>query len=272
MNKISRFPILMILGLSMNSACSIKAQTDTSTSSVSSAKDVYIGGCSPKLEGESTNTFYVCTAALWKNEEPSYMEVDEVAENIIESIDFKEGDVYASGRIAGYAASWKNGLIQFKDSSNYSSAKSMIVNGDYVYLGGYYFNPNTNKYGPEIWKNGIKQNIPTNYAEGQINSMVYHDQVLYAGGNFHSGNRDLANIWIMQSDDSMTEVTLSNGSCDTNIKSMHMSGDTLYVLIRTCDSSQNDYERIITLDTKAADMQNSAQTQLEFSTNDGRNK
>jgi len=99
--------------------------------------------------------------------------------------------------------------------------------------------------------------------------MVYHNQVLYAGGNFHSGNRDLANIWIMQSDDSMTEVTLSNGSCDTNIKSMHMSGDTLYVLIRTCDSSNNDYERIITLDTKAADMQNSVQTQLEFSLNDG---
>lgn len=93
-------------------------------------------------------------------------------------------DVYVGGRLGNYAAYWKNDEIhQVNNTEGSSSATSIAVQGNDVYLAGYSSNTSGEKI-ITFWKNGVPtylKNLGNSTADGALGIAVHGNDVYVIG-------------------------------------------------------------------------------------------
>jgi hypothetical protein len=122
--------------------------------------DIYLGGHLnhyPSLKR---------VACYWKNGE-RFTLTDENDDAEIRSLFVTDSHVYAAGAVNGKAVYWKDGVVVILSTvATGSVANAVSVLEEDVYVAG-----KVDKF-PAVWKNGVKQNIPNQEKEGEIEVVV----------------------------------------------------------------------------------------------------
>ena len=207
------------------------------TSIAVAGNDVYVAGYRIHV---SLNANSTTDGLFWKNGSEVPMDLDVNGASWLPSLTVSNNDIYVvaeenlwgNGETAHY---WKNGnLVELSDGSEGSTASSIAVSGNDVYVagigyGGVSVNGSSIEIG-EYWKNGslvILSNATTDVETSSIavsGSNVYVAATQYDGISVNGSGNGIAKYWKNKS-----PINLTDGSKDAAANSIAVSGDDVYV-------------------------------------------
>ena len=130
-------------------------------------------------DGESGKTVY------WKNDHEVELSTEGKAFPNSIFVD-DNGDVYVAGSDSGRACYWKNGdKIPLQEESNeaWSSAASIIVKDDDIYIAGRYaWSGNYSASRACVWHNGTKTDLSAFYSFSEATDVFLHDGRVFVSG------------------------------------------------------------------------------------------
>ncbi len=204
-------------------------KTVLTTNGIGSASSVFVKGDDVYLAGFE-NTGGEDIAVLWKNP-GSAVERTELSDGSFDAYALSVfvsslGKVYVAGKQTGaatVATLWVDSdKTELSDPTKDSVANVVFVSGNDVFVGGNEGNVST------IWKNpgATVETFPlsdgTNPAS--IRSLIKEGESLYAAGFENNGTHDLAVLW-----QGGEKQVLSDGSFDTVVNSLYVSGGDVYL-------------------------------------------
>ncbi|MDR2087431.1 MAG: T9SS type A sorting domain-containing protein [Dysgonamonadaceae bacterium] len=190
------------------------------TSVFVSGEDVYVAG-----HCEDNSSFAKLYAKVWKNGE-----LTDFAGGYLrgspsdEAIFIADGDVYVATSYYDehrQATLWKNGEVtNLTNGTSSSSALSVFVSGNDVYVAGYEYNSNGTKSTAKIWKNGVVTKLTEEVAFGYAYSVFVSGNDVYVAGE-ESG---VAKVW-----KNGVGTNLTNGTTRSSAKSVFVLNNDVYV-------------------------------------------
>lgn len=118
-------------------------------------------------------------AFLWINGVKTPL-TDGSSTSLAKSVVVSGNDVYVGGFHGGYPRIWKNGVATTLPAINYGEVTSLFVAGTDVYAGGTDDFMTVGK--PKVWKNSVALNTETGQYGGWVNSVFASGSDVYAGG------------------------------------------------------------------------------------------
>lgn len=178
--------------------------------------DIYIAGVGLNKSG-------VAVATYWKNDSAvSLSSIQSYAHSIAVSGD----DVFVVGQQHGVATCWKNGsAVPLTNQTDYSSAFSVFVSGDDVYISGTVSGNNGHLYGV-YWKNGIMVPLTEGTTYSQVSQILVSGNDVYVTGSTYHEGKEYAAFW---KNGNLTELT--DGTTSAHAYSIAVSGNDVYVTI-----------------------------------------
>jgi hypothetical protein len=185
----------------------VEQDTDFTLYTESGANSVFVSGNDVYMAGETGNC-----ATVSKNGEIEYRFTYN-SPSIVNSVFVSDGNVYAAGNITEdsgtlQAILWVNGELQYL--TNGTSAMSIFVSGNDVYVAGHYADI------VKLWKNGEEQTLTDVY--GYAWSVYVAGNDVYVAGE---GN-NTAKLWKNGEAQTLADV-------DSEARSVFVSGNDVYV-------------------------------------------
>jgi hypothetical protein len=177
--------------------------TDTST-------QVYVGGYLQNSLGD-----YIATS--WKNDTLSSLTQGSTGKSQVNCIIVSGSDVYSVGNSGNTAMLWENGVgISLSDAS-FSSAYSIVISGNDVYIAEDTMSGGSNSPDGTYWLNGVPQ---------YLENCEHANSILVTGSNVYVTGQSgyYATYW-----ENGNPVYLTNGSTFSLANSIAISGNDIYV-------------------------------------------
>ncbi len=176
------------------------------------------------------------TSAIWKNEEvlyqPNYANCIYVADN---------NDIYVAGNTGKIPVVWKNGKILYEFPDQYSGSntiRTMYLDGNDLYLGGYSLRKDDWFFTPIIWKNG-KRLITYNGSEEQhlsISTLCVYKGDVYAVCEDQRILSTITSVW--KNNQKLYELSCSIAN------TIYVSNNDVYVTGSTASGNVNPFIKI----------------------------
>jgi len=185
--------------------------------------DIYLGGYLNKPSSKSQ------IACYWKNGTRVDIDTDQDFGSSAVSIAVSNNTVYTCGWQNGSAVYRKNGTT-FKAAispSGRDTYNAIAISGNDIYIGGYYTSATTFKAVPTYWKNDVLAQLPAPAGHhGIVQDIAIKGADFYAVGYTleEDGKNEVATYW-----KNGTPVKLGDGSVSTQIKSIAIAGDDIYM-------------------------------------------
>ena len=196
--------------------------------SISSSKDVYVGGF-------IVNSDFIWVATIWKNGVATSVS-DGTQFAVINDITVVGNDVYAVGYESqpngkNFAKIWKNGLgINLSDGLNSEEAIAIKVVGNDIYVTGFQDNSINNIRLAKVWKNGnatTLESTNTPYSSDNVTNITVSGSDVYVTGYKNNGTEAFAKFW-----KNGTAFNLTNGTTNARANDILILGTDVYVVGR----------------------------------------
>lgn len=177
------------------------------------------------------------TSGVWKNEEMMYDQLDYA--NCIYVSD--NNDIYVAGRIGKIPVVWKNGKVLYELVDQYSEVnhiRTMYIDGDDLYLGGYSLREYDWFFAPIVWKNG-KRLITYNGSKGKylgISALRVYKGEVYAVCEDQKISSNITSVW--KNNQKLYDLPCSIAN------TIYVSNNDVYVTGSTTSGNVNPFIKI----------------------------